>query len=68
MGERREGECSIGDATKSRSMGGAYLNIFTKEVPSRAATRGGSSAELYLPLALTPSQFHFVAPCYKSSI
>jgi hypothetical protein len=49
-------------------MGGAYLNIFTKEVPSRAATRGGSSAELYLSLALTPSQFHFVAPCYKSSI
>jgi hypothetical protein len=25
--ERRQGECSIGDATKSRSMGGAYLNI-----------------------------------------
>jgi hypothetical protein len=24
--ERRQGECSIGDATKSRSMGGTYLN------------------------------------------
>jgi hypothetical protein len=24
--ERRQGECSIGDSTKSRSMGGTYLN------------------------------------------